>query len=319
MTSLIEKGLDGLRVTRAGPLALLQDAGRFGVRHLGVTQGGPAELHAWAGANRLTGNPWGSSALEITVGGLELVAERVMTLAITGADLGAQHNQQPAPCWRSFQVNPGDTLTFSTPTKGLRAYLAVAGGFYGAAVLGSTACVVREQLGGIDGQGRTLQQGDRLMLQKAPRQTGGVQAAPASEIIDYTAHATLDCLPGAQIDAFTGKSLFDAFNREWQVDQRTDRMGVRLLGPTLYCRIDSMVSEGISLGAIQVSPDGQPIVLLNDRQTIGGYPKLGNLTPLSASRLAQCQPGQKVRLRAIDANAAHRRHQAFLAGFSHRG
>ncbi|MGS2742222.1 5-oxoprolinase subunit C family protein [Halomonas sp. LS-001] len=312
MKSLIEKGLDGLRVTRAGPLALLQDAGRFGVRHLGVTQGGPADLHAWAWANRLAGNPWGTSALEVTFGGLELVAERVMTLAITGADLGARHNQQPAPCWRSFQVTPGDTLTFAAPTNGLRAYLAVAGGFYGEAVLGSTACVVREQLGGIDGQGKTLRQGDRLMLQKAPRHSGEAQVTPSSEIIDYTAEATLDCLPGAQIAAFSGKSVFDAFNADWQVDQRTDRMGVRLLGPTLRCRIDSMVSEGISLGAIQVPPDGQPIVLLNDRQTIGGYPRLGNLTPLAASRLAQCQPGQKVRLRAVDADEAQHQHRQFL-------
>ncbi|WP_328731858.1 hypothetical protein [Vreelandella azerica] len=147
MSTLIEKGLDGLRVTRAGPLALLQDAGRFGVRHLGVTQGGPVDLHAWAWANHLAANPWGTTALEVTFGGLELVAERAMTLAITGADLGAQHNRQPAPYWQAFQVKPGDTLTFATPTNGLRSYLAVAGGLHGEAVMGSTACVVREQLG----------------------------------------------------------------------------------------------------------------------------------------------------------------------------
>ena len=315
MSTLIEKGLDGLRVTRAGPLALLQDAGRFGVRHLGVTQGGPVDLHAWAWANRLTGNAWGTTTLEVTFGGLELVAERTMTLAITGADLGAQHNQQPAPYWRPFKVNPGDTLTFATPLNGLRAYLAVAGGFYAEAVMGSTACVVREQLGGIDGLGNPLQQGDRLMVQKATRQTRESSATVSPSIPDYKAEATLDLLPGAQIAAFSGKSVFDAFNSNWQVDQRTDRMGVRLTGPRLRCHINSMISEGISLGAIQVPPDGQPIALLNDRQTIGGYPRLGNLTPLAASRLAQCQPGQRVKLRAVSVEVAHRRHRAFLAEF----
>ena len=305
----------GFQVTRAGPLALLQDAGRFGVRHLGVTQGGPVDLHAWAWANHLAANPWGTTALEVTFGGLALVAERAMTLAITGADLGAQHNRQPAPYWQAFQVKPGDTLNFATPINGLRSYLAVAGGFHGEAVMGSTACVVREQLGGIDGLGHPLREGDPLMVQKATRQARESSTTAPPSLPDYNADATLDCLPGAQIDAFSGKSVFDAFNSQWQVDQRTDRMGVRLTGPRLRCHLDAMISEGISLGAIQVPPDGQPIALLNDRQTIGGYPRLGNLTPLAASRLAQCQPGQKVRLQAVSVEVAQWRHQAFLAGF----
>lgn len=305
----------GFQVTRAGPLALLQDAGRFGVRHLGITQGGPADLHAWAWANRLAGNPWGTGALEVTFGGLELVAERDLTIALTGADLGICHNRQPAPRWRTLAIRAGDALTFGSPINGLRAYLAVAGGFGGEAVLGSTACVVREQLGGFDGQGTGLRQGDTL----AVNPTTGIPAervAPASEQPDYRQTITLNLLAGAQIAAFTGSSLFDAFNAPWQVDQRADRMGVRLTGPTLCCAIDSLVSEGISLGAVQVPPDGQPIVLLNDRQTIGGYPRLGNLTPLAASRLAQCLPGQTVKLRAAGLDAALRQHRRFIRTFS---
>jgi allophanate hydrolase subunit 2 len=126
----------------------------------------------------------------------------------------------------------------------------------------------------------------------------------------------LSLLPGAQVGAFTGRSLFDTFNSEWQVDDRADRMGVRLTGPRLHCRIESLISEGISLGAIQVPPDGQPIALLNDRQTIGGYPRLGNLTPLAASRLAQCMPGQTVTLRAVAVEHALSEHRAFLGRFA---
>ncbi|WP_199491023.1 5-oxoprolinase subunit C family protein [Marinobacter vulgaris] len=308
---MIERTLSGFRVSRAGPLALLQDSGRFGVRHLGVTQGGPADLHAWAWANSLTGNAWGTGVLEITFGGLELVAEGDLTIALTGADLGIKHNRQPAPRWRTLAVAAGDTLTFGTPANGLRAYLAVSGGFRGDTVLGSSACVVREQLGGFDGQGNSLREGDTLTVNRAgtpPAQ----RAAPESERHDYRQMAILDLLPGAQIAAFTGRSLFDAFNAEWRVDQRADRMGVRLTGPALQCSIGSLISEGISLGAVQVPPDGQPIALLNDRQTIGGYPRLGNLTPMAASRLAQCMPGQAVRFRAAGIDSTLRQHRRFL-------
>jgi len=111
---------------------------------------------------------------------------------------------------------------------------------------------------------------------------------------------------GAQIGAFSGQSTFDAFNRPWTVDSRADRMGIRLLGPTLEYQGAPMISEGIPLGAIQVPPDGQPIVLLNDRQTIGGYPRLGALTPLALARLAQCLPGELVQLRPTTQQAAQR-------------
>ena len=304
----------GFRVTRAGPLALLQDAGRFGVRHLGVTQGGPADLHAWAWANRPAGNEWGRPVLEITFGGLELRAECDLTISVAGADLSARHNDQPLPLWRSVKVGKGEKIKFGTPVKGLRAYLAVAGGFSAEPVLGSVACVAREQLGGFNGQGQRLAEGDELSVTTPSRNSSAsIQTeAPQQEQPDYAAPAILDLLPGAQIADFTGRSLFDAFNAEWRVDDRADRMGVRLTGPPLHCRIASMISEGISLGAVQVPSDGQPIALLNDRQTIGGYPRLGNLTPLAASRLAQCQPGQSVRLRAVGAEIALQKHRQFV-------
>jgi biotin-dependent carboxylase-like uncharacterized protein len=316
-----DSGLNGFRVARTGPLALLQDAGRFGVRHLGVTQGGPADLHAWAWANHLAGNPWGAAALEITFGGLVLIADRDLTIALTGADLSITCNRHPAGRWQTLNLRAGDTLAFGTPINGLRAYLAVAGGFRGDAVLGSAACVVREQIGGFDGRGTPLREGDGLTVYGTSA-TPAQRMAPHSEQQDYRLPATLDLLPGAQIASFTGRSLFDAFNADWQVDQRADRMGVRLTGPRLQCSVTSLVSEGISLGAVQVPPDGQPIALLNDRQTIGGYPRLGNLTPLAASRLAQCMPGQTVRFRAAGIDRTLLQYRQFreeFCGLSHGG
>lgn len=304
----------GFRVDRAGPLALLQDAGRFGVRHLGVTQGGPADLHGWAWANYLVGNVWGTPALEVTFGGLKLVAEQELTVAVTGADLTAKHNDKPLPLWRTITLKKADQLTFGTPANGLRAYLAVAGGFAAEAVLGSVSCVVREKLGGFNGQGNRLAEGDELII-AITRSSEPEWEAPALERPDYSSPVTLNLLTGAQIASFAGRSIFDAFNAEWRVDNRADRMGVRLTGPKLRCNIESLVSEGISLGAIQVPPDGQPIALLNDRQTIGGYPRLGNLTPLAASRLAQCMPGQVVKFRAVGVERALSEYRSFRSMF----
>ncbi|MCA1769196.1 MAG: biotin-dependent carboxyltransferase family protein [Halomonas sp.] len=311
----------GFRVERAGPLAQLEDAGRFGVRRLGVTQGGPADLHGWAWANRLAGNPWGTAALEITFGGLTLVAERDLTLAVAGADLGATLDGQPLPLWKRVSCREGQRLVFAAPANGLRAYLAVAGGFVAEPVLGSVACVVREGLGGFDGRGSKLAEGDRLavghrLTAGQPSSAGAsLTEAPDEVRIDYRATASLPLLPGAQVADFSGHSLFQAFNEVWHVDDRADRMGVRLTGPRLQCRIGSMVSEGIGLGALQVPPDGQPIALLNDRQTIGGYPRLGALTPLATSRLAQCLPGQEVRLVAASSEGALKAYRRFCLTF----
>jgi 5-oxoprolinase (ATP-hydrolysing) subunit C len=305
----------GFRVERAGPLALLQDAGRFGVRRLGVTQGGPADLHGWVWANRLAGNPWGTPALEVTFGGLSLVAERELTVAVAGADLGATLEGEPLALWQTVKVREGQTLAFATPVNGLRAYLAVAGGFRAEAVLGSVSCVVREGLGGFDGRGSKLAEGDQLTVGEAAGGSVTDRGVPEEARIDYARPARLALLPGAQVADFTGASLYRAFNSRWRVDDRADRMGVRLTGPKLQCRIGSLISEGIGLGAVQVPPDGQPIALLNDRQTIGGYPRLGALTPLAASRLAQCLPGQEVRLVAASRERALVEHRRFCAGF----
>jgi len=305
-----------ISVLRAGPLALLQDSGRFGVRHLGVTQGGPADQYSWAWANHLTGSPWGTANLEITFGGLQLVAGRDLEIAITGADLGATIDQKPVPLWQRISWKAGETLAFAAPVSGLRAYLAVCGGFVAEPVLGSVACVTREELGGFGGMGTKLAAGDQLSVYSSGLPVGeGLIQAPREAILDFSQPAVLDLLPGAQIAHFTGRSLFDAFNTWWQVDDRADRMGVRLTGPRLNCKISTLVSEGINLGGVQVPPDGQPIVLLNDRQTIGGYPRLGSLSPLSASRLAQCLPRERVKLAAKGSDAALEQYRSFRALF----
>jgi biotin-dependent carboxylase-like uncharacterized protein len=305
-----------LTIEASTPLCLLQDAGRFGVRHLGVTQGGAADWRSMSWANWLLGNGLDASVIEITLGGFSVVAEDDCLLALAGADLGAQVDGQPLTPWRSFKLSKGQRLQFTQPLLGARAYLAAPGGFAAPKVLGSTATVVREELGGLDGMGRALAKGASLNdSAEAPLL---VRELHGEHVPDFKLDAPLDLVLGAQIGEFSGQSLFDVFNSVWTLDSRADRMGIRLLGTALQYQGKPMISEGIPLGAVQVPPDGQPIVLLNDRQTIGGYPRLGALTPLALARLAQCLPGAKVRLRPVVQEVAHREQVEYLRRFVNR-
>ena len=305
-----------LTIEASTPLCLLQDAGRFGVRHLGVTQGGGLDWRSMSWANWLLGNGLDASVIEITFGGFSVVAEDDCLLALAGADLGAQIDGQPLAPWRSFKLGKGQRLQFTQPLLGARAYLAAPGGFDAPKVLGSTATVVREELGGLDGMGRALAKGSSLKYStEAPLL---VRELPREHVPDFNLDTPLDLVLGAQIGEFSGQSLFDAFNSVWTLDSRADRMGIRLLGAALQYQGKPMISEGIPLGAVQVPPDGQPIVLLNDRQTIGGYPRLGALTPLALARLAQCLPGATVRLKPVVQDVAHREQVEYLRRFVNR-
>jgi biotin-dependent carboxylase-like uncharacterized protein len=298
-----------LTVKSSTALCLLQDAGRFGVRHLGVTQGGALDWVSMSWANNLLNNPLDAAVIEVTLGGLTLVAEADCCLALAGADLGAMLDDRSIAPWRSFFVRKGQQLRLIQPVSGARAYLAAPGGFQAAKILGSCATVTREGLGGLDGAGRALVEGDRLSYSGTSFHLHALADHLIPSIDDTR---PLDVVLGAQIGQFSGLSLFDAFNSDWTLDSRADRMGMRLLGPQLVYQGQPMISEGIPLGAIQVPPDGQPIVLLNDRQTIGGYPRLGALTPLSLARLAQKLPGIVVRMKPVVQEVAHRDQVGYL-------
>lgn len=302
-----------LTIEASTALCLLQDCGRFGVRHLGVTQGGALDWVSMSWANWLLDNALDASVVEITLGGFSVIAEELCLLALAGADLGAYVDDRPLSPGRSFILQKGQRLRFTQPFFGARAYLAAPGGFDAPKVLGSCASVIREELGGLDGFGRPLAEGAVLSY------SGGsvsLKVLSGKQLPDLQSRAPLEVILGAQIGQFSGQSLFDAFNSRWTLDSRADRMGVRLLGPQLHYQGAPMISEGIPLGAIQVPPDGQPIILLNDRQTIGGYPRLGALTPLALARLAQCLPGTEVRLTPVVQDTAHRQQVEFLRRFA---
>lgn len=285
-------------VIKPGMLALLQDSGRFGFQHLGITTGGPMDEHAFCWANRLLGNTPDAAQLEITFGQLALKANAPTTVAITGADLAATLNDKAIQPWLTYAIKPGDVIEFGAPKSGLRAYLAVSGGFHCEPKLGSCATVKREQLGGLSGIGEALKKGDTLPF--TSNKDVIESRAPRWTIPDYDAPLELGVMPAYQNASFSHDEQMTFYTSRYEVSQNIDRMGYRLSGTPIKSQLNGIISEGIAFGAIQIPNDGQPIVLMKDRQTIGGYPKIGCLSSLGAGQLSQRQPGQVVTFAPMD-------------------
>ncbi|MBR9910806.1 MAG: biotin-dependent carboxyltransferase [Gammaproteobacteria bacterium] len=291
-----------VEVSRAGILALLTDGGRFGQHQLGLTSGGPMDPFAFHWANRLCENAPDATAIEVTVGGLGLRFHGPTRVAITGAEVAVTINGKAVERWRSHAVKADDQLKIAYAQKGCRCYVAVSGGFQVKPFLGSTSTVVREGVGGLNGQ--ALQNGD--FIESASDNSQQCWRLPPAELPRYSNWLPLRVIPGYQNEVFHPQQQRLFFQSSYQVGKLSDRMGYRLSGPPIRAGVEGILSEGICLGAIQIPADGQPIVLMNDRQTIGGYPKIGSVLSLDLARLAQLKPGDKVNFAAITLESAHR-------------
>ncbi len=305
--------MSGLRVLNPGILSLVQDLGRFGHQHQGLSTGGAADEHAYLWVNRLLGNAPDAAAVEVSFGGLQLEAEVATRIAITGADLQPTLNGASVPSWQTLNLQPGDRLTFGYAKSGVRAYLAVQDGFDIEPVFGSVATVMREQIGGLDGKGGKLAAGDLLPCTTSS-QRSRVAISPG-QLPDYAQPLTLRVIEGHQRELFPAEALARFYREVYQISPQSDRMGVRLSGPELHPLADGIISEGISFGAVQVPKDGQPIILLKDRQTIGGYPKLGTVFALDAFMLSQRQPNTEVRFAPMPLHEAQLELQRFYRFF----
>jgi biotin-dependent carboxylase-like uncharacterized protein len=297
--------MSGLKVIQPGIFSLPQDSGRFGVHGIGLTTGGPMDSDAFRWANRLCGNAQSATVIEVTVGGLILESSVKTTVAVTGANIPLTINKKPAALWQSHGINPGDRIELGFAIAGSRGYLAVAGGFQIEPIFNSVSTVPREGLGGLTQDGQPLQAGQILPCQTLEHHLGSV-SVPKRRLPDYADNQVrLRVILGYQQDAFSKVQKQIFFSSEYTVTESSDRMGYRLKGANIAPSIDGILSEGICLGAIQVPADGQPIILLNDRQTIGGYPKLGSVLSLDLGKLAQLMPGGTIQFEAISLEQAH--------------
>lgn len=296
--------MSGFTVKQPGLLSLLHDRGRFGAHNLGLTTGGPLDRHAFDWANRLLDNHANATCIEISFGGLSLEAGVDTGFAITGACAPCKLNGETIEQWRSHNIKSGDQIEIGFTRAGTRCYLAVVGGFDIAPSFGSSSTVVREKIGGLNGD--KLQAGDTLPC-RAQLISDHLRLAEVNRPA-YGESAELRVVLGYQQAAFDHIQQWRFFNSDFQLTERADRMGFRLEGPGVQSGIVGMLSEGICHGAIQIPADGQPIVLMNDRQTIGGYPKIGAVIPQDTARLAQLSPGASVRFSEISIQQAHNLH-----------
>lgn len=283
-----------VRVLAPGLLTTVQDLGRHGNRHLGVGNAGALDAYSHSVANLLVGNAAEAPTLEITLVGPRLVFARDTAIAHCGAQFDASIDGIAMPGWRRVLVPAGAMLEFGACRRGARAYLAVSGGFAVDTVLGSASTDLRGGFGGRGG--RALAAGDILAMTRAavPKATD-IAIAPwwidPSPDLEFASPTYVRVLPGSD-----PTSPVDAlFTRHWRVANASNRQGLRLEGDALEIGDTcERISEPVAPGTLQLPPDGQPIVLLADAQTHGGYPRIGHAIRADWPRLAQLRPGDPV-------------------------
>ena len=273
-------------VEATGPLATVQDLGRPGLSHLGVSPSGAADRTAHRLANRLVGNPESDATVEVTLGGLSVRATATHWVAVTGAPTTVLVNDRPMGSNGLIALPPGDRLTVLAPAFGVRSYLAVRGGIAVDPVLGSRAT---DQLSGIGPA--PLRPGDELPVGRPGPPLPGVDLAPP-----HHPRKVLALSPGPRRDWFTEQAWTDLLHEPWTVSPDGNRVGVRLDGGPLARRVrDELPSEGLVRGAVQVPASGQPLIFLADHPVTGGYPVIAVLTDRAADHAAQLRPGDTVR------------------------
>lgn len=289
-------------LVKPGMLCLLQDTGRFGYAHLGLTQGGALDSQSARWANLLCGNKTNVPVLETTYGGIELEITSDCIIAITGAPAIICIDDIEVPQWITLDVKKGQKVVIGRPVRGIRNYIAIAGGFDVEAVFDSASMVMREHMGPNDGQ--PLKAGQCLSAGKTAADAIPRAVVPFHLRPGFSQFVTLRVVLGFQHQQFSNHHKQTFFESVYQVTEYSDRMGCRLQGPAVLPNSDAMVSEGIPLGAVQLPPDGQPIVMMNDHQTIGGYAKMGSVLSIDLAMLAQCQPGAQILFEAIEIQQA---------------
>jgi biotin-dependent carboxylase-like uncharacterized protein len=283
-------------VDRGGLLTTVQDLGRPGYRRYGMPEGGAMDPLALTVTNALLANPPGAAALEFTFPGPRLVAARRIAVAFGGADLGAERNGRAVQHWSACTLEGGDIVTFGSPRGGQWGYLSVPGGFDVPEVLGSRSTYLRGRIGGHGG--RRLERGDRLAaLQHAPP---GLLRLAGQNVPRVGGNPELRVVLGPQAEYFTEAAVDSLLGSEYRLSAEVDRVGYRLDGPHLAHRASvDLLSDGILPGAIQVPAGGQPIVVMADGPTAGGYPKIAAVVRPDLRLLAQAERGRALTMRAV--------------------
>lgn len=285
-----------LIVRKPGLLSTIQDLGRPGHRSAGVSLAGAVDPFAAAVTNFLAGNPLNAPLIEITLVGPELEADEYLVVCLGGADLGAKVRSKPVALWQPFPLARGEVLRFSGRETGCRSYLALAGAVRAPRQLGSASSDVRSGLGA-----PALRAGDRIA--KATEAAFQPRPLPPELLREIEAHyhaaSVLRILPGPDAQEFAPEASRVLENSAFTVTPRSDRTGCRLSGPKIPAPPEEMWSDTLLPGHLQVPPNGQPILLLSECPTVGGYPRLASVLSADLTRAAQLGPGDRVSFRRV--------------------
>ncbi|WP_145325664.1 biotin-dependent carboxyltransferase family protein [Paenibacillus xylanexedens] len=308
-----------IEVIRPGLLSTVQDEGRTGYRRYGIHPGGVMDTFAARAANMLVGNSRHAAVLEMTMTGPRLRFHESRLISLCGADLTATVDHQPVPLWRPVLVRAGSVLKFGQCRHGLRGYLAIAGGIAVPEVMGSRSTDLKTGLGGVEGRalcvGDLLPTGEpsveaRVWMQRMEKKAEENERdhrilVPAwflseRERPDYDGRSVIRLMQSKDSLLFSQESLEQFYGEKYVISPQSDRMGYRLQGSRLA--LDQpleRLSEAVTYGTVQVPPDGQPIILMADHQTIGGYPVIAQVARVDMPILAQAKPGTRIAFKQI--------------------
>ena len=291
-----------MHVKSPGMFTTVQDLGRPGFGPMGVSASGAADSVALRIANRLVNNPESCPALEMTLLGGAFVFDRDTIASITGSDFGPTLNGQPVALWSAFQIRAGQTLAFGPTRSGARCYLAVHGGFVVPLFLGSASTHILSGLGGLTG--RALRKGDTIAIGDSSMEFQPRSVAPAA-LQKLLPRKTIRVTAGPQESWFATTALAAFYESAYRVTEESNRMGLRLDGPVALNESRHMITEPVCLGAIQIPPAGQPIILFVEQQTTGGYPNIANVISADLPSVGQLRPRDEIRFEQV--SAAHAR------------
>ena len=297
------------KVLSSGIFTTLQDRGRYGYSYEGRTSSGAIDEYAYLWSQKLLSNQ-DANALEVMVG-LKIKALAPTMVAVTGADLMFTINGVAQPIWQSYAIEVDDVLSFEKRVSGQRAYLAVKGGFVVEKKYGSVSTTLKENIG------KRVERGDVLETRiSLPNNGGRAFRFRTAQIFipDYNRPLVLRLLLSYQEDYFSQEEKEKFFNSDYEITLQSDRMGFKLKGSAITPIKGGIISEGIAFGSVQIPKDGQPIVLLKERQTIGGYPKIGTVLAIDCFKLAQIPIGSMVRFETIEIEEAQEIMRRFYGG-----
>jgi biotin-dependent carboxylase-like uncharacterized protein len=292
-----------IHVQEPGLFTTVQDLGREESGPMGVSASGAADAISLRLGNRLVGNAEGAAGLEMTLLGGAFEFPDGAIVALTGSDFGAMLDGAPVGMWTSFDVNAGQTLRLGPTRSGARCYLCVQGGIEVKLFLGSASTHILSGLGGHEG--RALRKGDVLKIGAVSGEVSdkghGAARLGRRALQRLTARKVLRVTPGPQSDWFPEASQRLFYESRYQVAEESNRMGIRLKGEAVpEGSGGKMISEGVSLGAVQVPDGGQPIILFVEQQTTGGYPKIANVISADLHSLGQLRPRDEIRFERVD-------------------